>query len=433
MVRSGQQGIPHGSRHEVFGGRRAPERPAAGVRSPRAGSAGRRGAGSLPGRRIPGAAGGWPGARLGVRRVDRCDQRGHHCRQTAGKAAADLLGAHHPAPGVALHAGRRHLPQGAQRGQLVADRDVRAARLLRPPPDQPLAEPRRLDHRDQLLRQFAAARDAARTGRFFAHQRQADPAGGRCGQRPGRQLRLLRQHHRHDHARACDGERRPAAGAADGQDRHRPFLGRRHRLQHAAAAPARAGRPHQHPGLPGRPVQCPRDAAARHPRGDGPPEGHHVFLAHPLHDRSLSQHPLVEDEARPGAGQGSGRAAERRGAPAEGRTGRPARDRHPAAHLPAEILRRTRQGLRVLRHVDARALAQRLRGHVAHGEAPQLDRHAARGRRHRGPRRASRAGYVARLPDRARLARSGRISNGAAAASWPASRRRPCGTSPRCR
>ncbi len=64
------------------------------------------------------------------------------------------------------------------------------------------------------------------------------------------------------------------------RDRNRPFLGWRHRLQHAAAASARPGRQPELAGVPGRSVQCPRHAAARHPGRDGPPQGHHVFLPH---------------------------------------------------------------------------------------------------------------------------------------------------------
>ena len=69
------------------------------------------------------------------------------------------------------------------------------------------------------------------------------------------------------------------------------YLGRRHRVEHPAAAPARSGRQAQHAGVPGRPVQRARRAAARHPGRDGPPQGHHVFLAHALQHRCLSPHP----------------------------------------------------------------------------------------------------------------------------------------------
>ena len=78
------------------------------------------------------------------------------------------------------------------------------------------------------------------------------------------------------------------------QDRHRSFLGRRHRLQHAAAASARPGRRPQLAGVPGRPVQRRGVAAARHPGRDRAPQGHHVFVAHPPQHRRLPAHPQPE-------------------------------------------------------------------------------------------------------------------------------------------
>ena len=86
-------------------------------------------------------------------------------------------------------------------------------------------------------------RDLAGAGRFRPDQFAKDPFRGRRGQRADRQLPVFRQQEGSDRPRACDGERRAAAGAADGEDRHRSFLGRRHRIQYAAAASARPGRP----------------------------------------------------------------------------------------------------------------------------------------------------------------------------------------------
>ena len=129
-----------------------------------------------------------------------------------------------------------------------------------------------------------------RTRRFFADQRARQPLFRRRRQCAHRQLRLFRQRQGRDRARAHHGERRAAAGAADGQDRHRPFLGRRHRLQYAAAASARSGRQAQHHGVPGRPVQRQRRFAARHSGRAGAAEGHHVFLAHALHHGRLPAH-----------------------------------------------------------------------------------------------------------------------------------------------
>ena len=67
---------------------------------------------------------------------------------------------------------------------------------------QPLVQPGRRPHRDQLLRQLAPAQDAARPRRFLADQRPQDPLLGRRGQRADRQLRLFRQSRRGDHARS---------------------------------------------------------------------------------------------------------------------------------------------------------------------------------------------------------------------------------------
>ncbi len=81
-------------------------------------------------------------------------------------------------------------------------------------------------------------------------------------------------------ARTCDGVGRAAAGFPDGQDRHRLFLGWRHRIQHAAAASTGAGRQSQLPGFSGRSVQRLRCAAAHDSGCDGPSQGYPLFLAH---------------------------------------------------------------------------------------------------------------------------------------------------------
>ena len=84
----------------------------------------------------------------------------------------------------------------------------------------------------------------------------------------------------------------------------------------------------------------------------------------------------------------SGRQAQRRRAQ-DARSSRPsARHHHPADDLPAEDLRGRFQGSRILGDLDARALAERLRRHQAHADAPRL---AANARRQHGHRRARRA------------------------------------------
>ena len=158
------------------------------------------------------------------------------------RAAADLLGADHRAEDLALHAGRRHFPQSAQRAQLVDDDHAAASPAFsrRTLPIRGSASPARARRRATTTPRRCARRcwnwsifDLINEQRSFR---------GRRRQCAHRQLRLFRQRERTDRARARHGERRAAAGVADDQDRHRPFLGRRHRLQHAAAASARPGR-----------------------------------------------------------------------------------------------------------------------------------------------------------------------------------------------
>ena len=189
----------------------------------------------------------------------------------AARPAADVLGDDHRSQDLALHAGRRHLPQGAQRHELLDDDACMGQPgFFAPQLPNPWLSFAGAQTRDELLRHRAAARDPAGARRFLDASTSADVrfAVGAVNVLTGN-FTYFDNAHRSDRARARHGERRAAAGAAHGQDRHRPFLGRRHRLQHAAAAPARPGRPPQHAGLPGRPVQRARRAAARHPGRDG--------------------------------------------------------------------------------------------------------------------------------------------------------------------
>ena len=97
---------------------------------------------------------------------------------------------------------------------------------------------------DELLRHHAAQGDAGAARRFRPHQCGRNALQRRRGQRAHRQLRLFRQHDAQDPARARHGERRAAAGLSGRRDRGRILLGRRPRLEHAAAMggrqPARA-------------------------------------------------------------------------------------------------------------------------------------------------------------------------------------------------
>ena len=97
-----------------------------------------------------------------------------------------------------LHAGWRHLSQGAQRREFVHDGDAGAARLFCSAQDQPLARARRSKRRDQLLRHRTAAQDAAGTGRFQLDQRPAHAFFGRRRQCAQRQFSVFRQSRPYD-------------------------------------------------------------------------------------------------------------------------------------------------------------------------------------------------------------------------------------------
>ena len=163
-------------------------------------------------------------------------QLGDHCRQSAGaspRAAANLLGPHHGTQGLALHAGRRRLSEGAQPREFFHDDDVGPAWLFQAPRGQSVVQPGRRQNRDQLLRHHTAARDAARAGRLRSDQRPQNAFRCRRRQCRHRQLPLLRQQEGGHRARTCDGERRAAAGASDGENRHRLISGT------AASSPTR--------------------------------------------------------------------------------------------------------------------------------------------------------------------------------------------------
>ena len=116
------------------------------------------------------------GARLGMRRFDRRHQLGDHRRQSTGassREAANFLGPHHGTQGLALHAGRRRLPEGAQPREFFHDDDVGPARLFQTPRRQSVVQSGRRQNRHQLLRHHTVARDAARAGRLRFDQRRA--------------------------------------------------------------------------------------------------------------------------------------------------------------------------------------------------------------------------------------------------------------------
>ncbi len=152
---------------------------------------------------------------------------------------------------------------------------------------------------DQLLRHRAAARVARAPGRLRSAQLGRGPAFGRRGQRHARQLLLLRHERAAPRRASRHGERRAAAGLSADRDRRRVLLGRRPRLEHAAAVRARrAGQPAA-AGVPGRPVRRARRDAGEPGRSERAREGH------PLLEPHAAEHHL---RAAP-AGDGPGGAA----------------------------------------------------------------------------------------------------------------------------
>ena len=83
----------------------------------------------------------------------------------------------------------------------------------------------------------------------------------RRGQRPQRQFYLFRHHHPSNRFRAHHGERLAAPRLSRDRNRRRILLGRRLRLQHAAAMGARFAPSQGHPHVPGRSVERHRRTA----------------------------------------------------------------------------------------------------------------------------------------------------------------------------
>ena len=264
------------------------------LRPRRAGAAGRRRARRLPGRRLPGAARGGPRAGLGVAacRSARSTQRiiAGNPPERRLERLRDVLGAHHRAArsGTTRRTATSSARRATRRSSMMTMM-LGQPGFFKPHQIRPWFSPAGAATATSYYDTAPLRETLLELVDFDLINEQASALLGRRGERADRQLRLFRQRQGDHRAGARHGERRAAAGAADGQDRHRSFLGRRHRLQHAAAASARPGRPPELAGVPGRPVQRARRAAARHPGRDGAAQGHHVFLAHPLQHRRLSR------------------------------------------------------------------------------------------------------------------------------------------------
>ena len=103
------------------------------------------------------------------------------------------------------------------------------------------------------------------------------------------------------------------------------LLGRRHRLQHAAAMGARQPAAPGHARLPGRSVERARRAAARHDRGRCAPEGHPLLQPHAQRHRRVPPHAAMRRAAAKLLDGMHARAAPDAGGRAAGPGGRRAR------------------------------------------------------------------------------------------------------------
>ena len=206
---------------------------------------------------------------MDCRHLDRRRQCGDHRRQPAreaGRAAQGILGAGFLAGALASRDAGRPRPFPVQRDQRRPGRDLRRARLLHAADSSRTAVAERQPAGAELLRHYPAAQDPGAAGRFRHDQRSQVPAQRRRGERHDRQFQIFRQFRvqeaaEEDRAGTHHGVRRAAAGLSFDRNRRRTFLGRRHRLQHAARLCARCGNPERSPDLPDRPVLGARPAA----------------------------------------------------------------------------------------------------------------------------------------------------------------------------
>jgi NTE family protein len=79
-----------------------------------------------------------------------------------------------------------------------------------------------------------------------------------------------------------------------------------------SATPAGSRGQTEHLGLPGRPVQRTRGAAARHSGSLGAAKGHHLLVANALHNRCVPASPQFEDAAGKSTGESPAGPTERR-------------------------------------------------------------------------------------------------------------------------
>ncbi len=190
--------------------------------------------------------------------------------ERAGRAAAGILGGGQrrrssTCPTLVIDIlDRRHARSFVNQARAFERPDVRRAALLRAAHSAPpfLHPPGRRG--DELLRHAPLRGDARAAGRFRSHQCQADALQRRRGERAHRQLRLLRHRRPTSSGPSTSwpaARCRPAFPATEIDGEY--LLGRRTRLQHAAAMGARQPAAAGHPRLPGRSVERARRAAPR--------------------------------------------------------------------------------------------------------------------------------------------------------------------------
>ncbi len=212
--------------------------------------------------------------RLGRRHLDRRHQLGPDRRQpagAAGRAPAHLLGdrdrtaARRPLSAVGHHRQRHAAPddQPVPRHGHHAVGCVELLQAAHTAADLPAG---RQPREPRLLRHLAVEGAARAFGGFRPDQFGREPLQRRRHQYQDRQLHLLRQQDAQDRPAARHGQRLAAAGLPRHRGRRRVLLGRRRRLQHAAAMDVRCLAARGHAGLPDRPVERTRRAAARHDR-----------------------------------------------------------------------------------------------------------------------------------------------------------------------
>ena len=203
--------------------------------------------------------------------------------------------------------------------------------------------------------------DAAR--RFRPHQPESGVAPQRRrGQCRERQLRLLRQPRSSAWSRAHHGQRGAATGLAAGRHRRRVLLGRRPRLQHAAAVRARRRRAERrHARVPGRPVQRPRPHAAQYADVAAAREGHPLLQPDAPQYRCLRTAAAVAPRRRAPLGQAAEAPRDDEDLAFCASAGCSCRDHHRAPDQQGKPPTTGPEGLRVLARLHSRELGGRSR------------------------------------------------------------------------